>query len=73
MIVKIQAPLASNEAEPPAMVYTEDREWSGLVPFTEELQFALGGRPKAYFHATVDKGAVEIALVIGEEVHGLEW
>jgi hypothetical protein len=51
MIVKVQLPLASNEAQPPALVYDEKRSFQAMVPVTKEIKDAMKGKPKAFFHA----------------------
>lgn len=74
-IVKIQIPLASNEPDPPALVYNEDRSIEQTFPLNRAIVDMLTDsngktKPKAYFEAYLDEDG---RLVIGHEVGEQNW
>lgn len=67
-VVKVQLPQASNEDEPPALVYFVDRKHH-FLPVTDALLNQMGGRQKRYFKAELhDDG-----IVIMEPVPDQFW
>ena len=76
MIVKIQLPVASNDPNPKALVYNEERDLEFLMPVEATLITAMGGHPKKFFDVDFIpdpqvKGAEK--LVINEEVTDPGW
>lgn len=70
MIVKIQRPLMTNEANPQALVYTKDR----IVDFTidaSKVDKAFGpGEYKVYHNASLSSKGV---LHVGSRVADQDW
>ena len=66
MILKVQMPLAGADL---ALIYSEDRSVMAQVPVTAPLRSRMGKRPKAFFHADVRAGEIEI----GDEAPWQEW
>lgn len=65
MIVKIQRPLISTEAQPKALVYNRGRSFEAQMPFTPDIeQLFSDGSLKVYHHAKT-RGR---KLLIGERV-----
>jgi hypothetical protein len=65
VIVKIQRPLMSAEAQPKALVYNRGRSFEAQMPFTPKIeQLFSDGSLKVYHHAKL-KGR---KLLIGERV-----
>ena len=60
MIVKVQLPLASNDAEPKALVYNKGRSHQFLLPITKDLKEMMGDDVKAYFDADYEEGKIEL-------------
>lgn len=70
MIVKVQLPLFSSEAELDALVYDEHRTFEGVWPVTREVrQLFKRGEVKAYFHARI-KG---YTLLLGKRAPDQKW
>lgn len=67
MIVKVQFPLASNEPQPLALIYNQDRSVCVQIPITDPLRARMGGRKKRFFHAEVSDFGVEIGDAVPEE------
>lgn len=73
-IFKIQMPLSSNDTNPPALIYNEDRSIQGHIEITPELKEAMDSRPKAFFYGerfTNDNG--ELAMGWRQEAPWQEW
>lgn len=72
MIVKVQLPLATNEAVPKMLVYTENRRFEMMMPITERMQTELREYPhKGYFRLTFDMAIGDWCF--GERVDAQEW
>lgn len=71
MIVKVQLPLSTNEPEPLALVYNENRKYDVFMRITPDLIKVMEGRPKAFFHATYDKVANN--TILGKEAPHQPW
>jgi hypothetical protein len=69
MIVKIQRPLVSNDDDPPALLYNEDRSVSLQVPFIDVAQLFGTFQLKVYVNAAM----VGDTLVLGEIVPDQDW
>ena len=69
MIVKVQLPLVSNEAEPKALIYNADRSIEYMPSVDDELRSLMGDRDKAFFHAEL----VGSILQIGNEADDQTW
>ena len=63
MIVKVQLPLSSNEVEPMALVYDENRQFEVFLPVTDGLKQEMSGLPKKYFYAYFDDESKNTVLV----------
>jgi hypothetical protein len=69
-IVKVQLSIVSSEPVKQALVYDKKHEWFGQFDATPELGAAMKGRPKAFFHATLnDDGVVQL----GKEANWQTW
>lgn len=69
MIVKVQRPLGSSEADPPALVYDRGRTFQRFIPLSPAVLALLGDRPNAYCEATIEGGD----LVLGARVADQAW
>lgn len=70
MIVKVQLPLSSTLASPPALVYSKDRKCMMKWQVNDELKQKMNGKVKAYFNTKKnDKGR----LVLLDEVAEQAW
>lgn len=71
-IVKVQAPLESNEEDAPFQIYNQDRTVEVQFPSSAvpDLWLALRDRPKAYFEAMID-GTGKLHLV--KEAEAQPW
>jgi hypothetical protein len=69
MIVKVQLPLSSSEADPPALVYDQARTWQFYMEVTKELRARMKGRDKAFFNAERCGGKV----VLLDEAPWQDW
>jgi hypothetical protein len=70
MIIKVQLPLYSNEKNPEAFIYNEDRSVTVMLPVSQDIIDAMDGEPKKYFHATVSKKGI---LNIKAEAPWQDW
>ena len=52
-IVKVQLPLATNEAKPQALIYDQKRTVKMFTPVAD-VKNKMGKESKLYFHAIVD-------------------
>jgi hypothetical protein len=68
-IVKVQRPLASSEADPPALVYNQDRTLIEFFPFDQALREAMGGDLKQYWWAYLQAGILYLERIAPEQ----EW
>lgn len=68
MIVKVQLSLASTDKVRRALVRDQHGFWWEGTP-NEDLVKMMRGEPKAFFHAEVKAGAIEI----GERAPWQEW
>lgn len=73
MIVKIQIPLSTNEKNPLALVYNEDRSFETFIPIGDELLWWMDGEPKAFFNVTLKKVRHETEMKIDSEVEFQDW
>ena len=71
LIVKVQIPLATNEAEPLAYVYNRDRDYKMFMQITPDLIEAMRGTPKKFFHAHYDLENND--TVLGKEAPWQSW
>lgn len=79
-IFKVQMPLATNDANPKALVYNASRSSSAFLDIDSALLIAMKDRPKAYFygrnydHAT-DDGCIEqlCELDLSAEAPEQDW
>ena len=62
MIVKLQVPLASNDPNAGALVYSRDRSFHTFIPMDEAVEEVMRGRPKAFFYVNFDKKRDEFAF-----------
>ena len=67
-IVKVQVPLASSEADPPALIYSHDDTIMLEVPCDDEILAKMDGEDKKYFYYRLDnKGNIELLNEAGEQ------
>lgn len=78
IIVKVQIPLAFSGPIPDALIYNQDRKYTGYIPYTGDAKHYLNtrmeGQPKAYFYADVveeDNGEINIDLL--DEAPWQDW
>ena len=69
MVVKIQLPLVSSEAEPKALIYNEDQSLHTMMPVSDLLRTVIGDELKAFFEVTIKDGN----LVLEERLEGQGW
>lgn len=75
-IVKVQWPITSSEPVPQILIYSEDKTVFRLVPISQELREAMGGRPerepelKRFFRATITPSG---NLLLGNRVADPGW
>ena len=73
MIIKVQIPIMTNEPEPLALAYNQDRSVFVMIP-QEDLPPAVlqiaGRTGKGYFHAEISD---DHKLMIGKEAPWQEW
>ena len=72
IIVKVQVPMWSSEAEAPALIYNKGKDWLVTMrrdEMPEEVWKAAVGTGKAYFYAEL-KGR---DIVFGKEASRQEW
>ena len=67
MIVKVQRPLGSSDANPPALVYDRGRAFQRMVPLSAEVLALLGDRPKVYCEASVEAGQLVFGAVVADQ------
>lgn len=82
VVVKVQAPLATNEPRPMLLIYNEQRDVMMLLPMSPELAEKMRGDdgqldPKAYFEARYyqrhdDKG-LDCRIELGRRVAARGW
>lgn len=53
MIVKVQLPLATNEATPKALIYNQSRNFEIFHGITPHIREKMAGRPKAFFEMDI--------------------
>ncbi len=61
-IFKVQKPLATNDPQPKALVYNEDRSVEIMIPMPElpnRVSNRLVDRPKAYFYGVATETGVD--------------
>lgn len=71
MVLKIQVPLASNQENPPCLVYDQTRKFRTFVPLTSEIKRLLKGDPKGYFEAKIQPGTGEFEII--KRVSPQQW
>ena len=70
MILKIQVPIFTNEPNPAALIYNEDRTTTVMAPVGIVADL-MDGRYKIYVEGSIDKDG---KLVVDHEVdHWPEW
>lgn len=73
-IFKLQRPLASNEPNPPMLVYNESRSIYEHLPFTEEFRQMFGSDEKLFFKGRIKvTGKDEGNLDLIEPVEDPGW
>lgn len=73
MIVKVQASMVSSDGAPSVLIYDEKRATMFETrdrALTGPVLKLLEGRPKAYFHATLDP---KRKIVLGKEAPTQAW
>jgi len=67
-IVKVQVPLASNEDNPPALIYSHDDSIMTSVPVDDELLAKMEGEDKKYFYfRRHEDGQIELLNEAGNQ------
>ena len=61
VIVKIQRPIVTNEVNPQALVYNEDRSILLTVPYSDVEELFEDGELKIYVQVHVENGELNIA------------
>lgn len=76
MIVKIQRPVTSNDADMPWLIYNERQTYHVMIADADipaEVKRAMRGDFKAYFNATFVNARVSDALEINERIAAQDW
>jgi hypothetical protein len=53
-IFKVQVPIATNEPEPQALIYNEDRSKEFWMPLTQQILDFMDGEFKKFVYGSVD-------------------
>jgi len=69
-VFKIQTPIVSNDPDPKAFVYNEDRSWEGAVPIGH-VAHHMGCDVKAFFLCRIHRPTGKID--IGKRVEDPGW
>jgi len=72
MIVKVQLPLMSNDTEPRALIYNEDRSFETFYS-TKGLSKLMKGQPKAFFQVNVTETKDTVQIQFGQLVEDPGW
>lgn len=70
MIVKIQMPLRTDDPDPKALIYNQDRSLNMMIPVRfPGLKELMGYRFKVYFDVTV----TDTEIIFNKEVSKQDW
>lgn len=72
MIVKVQLPLMSNETDPRALIYNEDRSFETFYP-TKGLSRITNGLPKAFLEVEVAETKDTVQIKFGKLLEDQGW
>jgi hypothetical protein len=73
MIVKLQRPLASNDKDPPWMVYDHKRKYQAMISdadIPDRIKSAMRADPKGYFSVSLDSSG---RLTFGNRLIDQKW
>jgi hypothetical protein len=73
MIVKIQRPLATNEDEPMALVYNEDRSFEVFIPYDDAIATMIGSDLKQYWNVELGGSEDSGGIAFLERVEDQPW